>query len=144
MIPCGFGRRVPGGVALCLAVLGLAGCGGERVPVSGSVSYNGDPVDNGSISFLADSSAGGEAVNAGGDIKDGKYSIQAARGPKAGKYKVEITWNKKTGRMVPTPGDAAVPMPETKQVLPPKYNKQSQLTADITSGGNTVDFDLKP
>jgi hypothetical protein len=146
MIPCGFGRRVPGRMVLCLAVLGLAGCGGgSRVPVTGSVSFNGEPVDNGSISFIAaDAAAGGEAVNAGGDIKDGKYSIAADRGPKPGKYKVEIYWNKKTGRTVPTPGDAAVPMPETKQTLPPKFNKQSQLTADITSGRNTVNFDLKP
>jgi hypothetical protein len=145
MIPCGFGRRVMGSFALCLAILGLAGCGGGRVPVTGSVSYKGEPVGEGTIAFVAaDPAGGGEAANASGEIKDGKYSIQAVRGPKPGKYKVEVYWNKKTGRMVPTPGDADVKMPETKQLLPPKYNRQSELTADITSGGNTVNFDLKP
>jgi len=132
-------------LALFLAILGLAGCGsGGRVPVQGSVSFNGTQVDNGSISFLAVGGPGGEATNAGGEIKDGKYSIDAERGPKPGKYKVEIYWNKKTGRMVPVPGDADMKMPETQQTLPAKYNKQTELTAEITSGRNTKNFDLKP
>jgi hypothetical protein len=138
------GCRALAALALFLTLLGLAGCGsGGRVPVQGSVSYKGEPVDNGTISFLT-TGAGGEATNAGGDIKDGKYAIDAERGPKPGKYRVEIYWNKKTGQMVPVPGDWNNKMPETVQTLPPKYNKQTELTIDITSGRNKKDFDLKP
>src|SRR4051794_5389300 len=137
MTPSFFASR-----ALALSLVVLAGCGPSgRLPVWGKVTYNGEPVDHGTITFLA---AGGQAVNAGGEIRDGKYLIDSERGPALGKYRVEIYWNKKTGKMVPTPGDRDVKMPETRQVLPPKYNKQSQLTADVTPSGNTRDFDLKP
>ena len=137
------GRRTLAALALFLAVLCLAGCGsGGRVPIQGSIAYDGTPVEEGTITFLA-LDGGGVDSNAGGDIKDGKYSINAERGPKPGKYKVEVYWNKKTGKMVATPGDSSVKMPETKQMLPPKYNKQTELTADITSGRNTKNFDLK-
>jgi hypothetical protein len=113
------------------------------VPVTGTISYNGEPVDNGTVSFIAGDATGGEAFGSGGDIVNGKYSIAAERGPKPGKYRVEIYWNKKTGRMVPAPGDPGVQMPETQQILPPRFNRQSELTADITAGRNTRNFDLK-
>lgn len=144
MVPSCCGYRALAVLASILALLGQAGCGsGGRVPVHGSVSYDGTPVENGTISFLS-TGGGANATNAGAEIRDGKYAIDAERGPKPGKYKVEIYWNRKTGKMVPTPGDPGVKMAETKQVLPPKYNRQTTLTADITVGSDSRDFDLKP
>ena len=52
------------------------------------------------------------------------------------------TWKKPTGKKVPTPGDPGTTMDETAQVIPPQYNTQSKLTADIKSGSNTADFAL--
>jgi hypothetical protein len=125
--------------ALLLALLGLAGCSGKPA-VSGTVSYKGEPVDDGGISFVP---VGGGAA-AGAAIADGPYTVEPARGPAPGQYKVEIYWNKKTGKTVPTPGDQDVKKPETKQAIPPKYNTQTQLTADIKPGRNVLDFNLAP
>src|SRR4051812_45095732 len=111
MIRCCCGCRTLAPLALFLAFLGIAGCGGGgRSSVQGTVTYDGQPVDDGGINFIAAGGGGegGESGNASGDIREGKYSIDALRGPKPGKYKVEIYWNKKTGKMIPTPGDPDV------------------------------------
>lgn len=129
-----------GFAGLALLVAGLVGCGGGsgRSGVQGTVSYGGEPVDNGTIGFV-----GADGARANGPIVDGKYSLDAERGPAPGKNKVEIYWNKKTGKKIPTPGDADVMMEETKQLLPDRYNTKTELTADITTSSNKVDFDLK-
>jgi hypothetical protein len=134
-------RRAAHGLVLALAVFGLAGCSG-RPAVQGTVSYDGAPVNDGAINFVP--AGGGGAGPVGAKIVDGKYSVGGDRGLAPGSYRVEITWKKKTGKTVPTPGDPGVQMPETKQVIPPKYSTRTELTADIDSGSNTKDFNLKP
>lgn len=58
----------------CLLVMSLiAGCGGDGVTVSGTVTYNGQPVEKGSISFQP---ADGKGNSAGGDITAGKFSVK--------------------------------------------------------------------
>jgi hypothetical protein len=130
-------------VPMAALLIGIAGCGygaKSRVPVQGKVVFQGAPVDDGVITFVPTT---GEGTKAGGPIKDGKYSLPAGEGPTPGTYRVEITWNKKTGKMIGTPGDADVKMAETAQVIPTQYNSNSTLTADIKAQANTVDFDLK-
>jgi hypothetical protein len=59
--------------ACLFAVLVVAtGCNGNTASVSGTVSYDGRPVDRGSIAFLP---ADGAGPTAGGDIVDGRYSV---------------------------------------------------------------------
>jgi hypothetical protein len=70
----------------------------------------------------------------------GKYTIPSRPGLAPGSYKVAIGWNKPTGKKVGTPGDPGTTVDETAQVIPPKYNTQTTLTAEIKSGSNTVDF----
>ena len=75
---------------------------------------------------------------------NGKYAIKAGKGPNPGLCRVEITWKRKTGRKVKNVEISGPPVDETVQGLPPKYNTQSTLTAEIKpSGSNTFDFDLK-
>jgi len=132
-------------VPLVLALAVLAGCSSsKRVPVSGTVTFDGKPVDGGVIAFLpeGDVAPGGKGT-VSGEIVEGKYSLPSGRGPDAGKYKVQITWNKKTGKQIDTPGDPGTKMDDTVQVIPPKYNKQTILTAEIKSGSNdNVNFEL--
>jgi hypothetical protein len=134
-------RRAAHGLTLALVLISLAGCSG-RPAVQGTVTFDGASVDDGAISFVPAGGAG-SAGPVGVKVADGKYTIGGDRGLAPGSYRVEITWKKKTGKTVPTPGDPAVQMPETKQVIPPRYNTRTELTADITSGSNTKDFELK-
>jgi hypothetical protein len=124
---------------LALVVFGLSGCG--KPGVSGRVTFDGQPVDGGAITFVQE--GGVNAQRVGGQINDGKYNISTEKMP-PGKYKVEIVWNKKTGKQLPNPNDAGTMVDETKQVIPIKYNSNSELSAEIKSGANTADFELKP
>jgi hypothetical protein len=123
----------------------LAGCGGpkykgdQRFPLSGSATLDGQPIDLGSISFV-----GGDATKtrfSGGVITDGKYDVPEENGPTAGKYRVEISWLKRTGKQLK---DAESGMYDERiEALPEKYNKNSELSADVPAPDNTYNFDLK-
>jgi hypothetical protein len=130
-------RSVPLVLTACILLAG-PGCGSGNVPVAGDVTYEGQPIDDGAITFV---SQGGEPeTKASCHIAGGKYKFEADRGPAPGKYRVEVTWLKKTGKKVPT-GDGD-PQDEKVQVLPAKFNVQSTLTAEVKSGTRKLDFAL--
>jgi hypothetical protein len=121
---------------LCLAF--LPGCGGTgQVEVEGTVTYDGQPVKAGAITFVA---AENQGLSGGGTILDGKYHVPANVGPKTGKYRVEIRWAKPTGKKFKSETGHLIEM--TEEGLPAKYNDKSELTADLHSGKNTIDFHL--
>jgi hypothetical protein len=120
-------------ITLCATVvlLTIAGCGDGTHSVSGTVTFEGKPVSTGSITFEA--ADGGPGVASSG-IKDGKYELRS----KAGKKKVVIT------AFRPKPGAEKDPQPPTEEYIPEKYNTKSELTAEVTAGGeNRFNFDLK-
>ena len=114
----------------------------QRVPVSGSVQYNGKAIAVGGVRFIAQDQSG---ISTNGPIHDGKYELAADQGPTPGKYKVQITWPKKTGRKI-NKSEIADPEyieEETIEQIPPKYNRDTTLEVEIKSGKNQHDFDLK-
>jgi hypothetical protein len=128
---------------VCLTVLIVfsAGCA-QRVKlgrVSGRVTYKGQPVPNGAITFLP-SPSGPPATAA--IRSDGTYALQTpdvGDGAVLGKHAVMIT----ALRVGPAMG------PEEKDPLPPpiipvKYGNTSTsgLTAEVQEGDNTIDFEL--
>jgi len=140
MLPRSFAG--PGFVFAALVLLGVVGCGGgeavHEVEVTGSVTIDGEPIDQGSISFVA---VDGVARTGGGIIKDGKYLARVAPGEK----KVMVLGNKLVGT---EPLYKGVPDSPTRDkyemITPPAYNAahQTPLTATITDGPQTIDFDL--
>jgi hypothetical protein len=132
------------GVGGLLAGVLLAGCGPGvegRYPVRGKVSYNGELVASGSIVFVpADPDAKG-VIRAGGTITDGEYDIPAKYGPYPGAHKVEIVWRRPTGRKI-TADDPPVLIDERVNVIPAKYNEQTELTVEIARDENVFDFAL--
>lgn len=131
-------------VLLAVPLVLTVGCGSNsgRVAVRGTVTLNGTPVEDGNIIFVPLEGEDSKHVRAGGHIHQGKYTFSGDRGLTPGKFRVQIRWPKKTGRQVPLPDDPANVMDETKEVVPPKYNTESQLTADIP-GSDPLDFELK-
>ena len=124
-------------LAACLAaaglgVMGFAGCGPGRleVPIHGEVTFNGVPVEQGTISIEP---ADGKGKATGGEIKGGRYRLAAAAGPLPGTKIVRITAIRKTGRK--TEGDSLTPkgvmLDELEQFIPEIYNTRSTLTCEV-------------
>jgi hypothetical protein len=134
------------GLDLRGSVYGVCGCGNkeyngdQRFPLSGKVTYDGVPIEWGSISFIP--AAGTEQRASGGVIKDGVYSVPEAKGVNAGKHRVEIHWLKLTGRQVKAQ-DSEDMVDERVEALPEKFHKKSELTAEVGPEQTNFDFDLK-
>jgi hypothetical protein len=130
---------------LRLAVFGLAaltclgGCGrnGGLTEISGTVSYDGQSVKKGIITFMP---ANGNGPTAAATIVDGKYSLKIAPGEKL----VRIEGYKVVGQRRYSPNNPNSPMVDMQeQILPDRYNKKSELTREITPSLRTCDFVLE-
>lgn len=124
----------------------FAGCGGpkypgdQRFPLSGAATFEGQPIDLGSITLLP--AGGGTKSPSGGVITDGKFSIPEVTGPNAGTYRVEIHWLKRTGKQL-LDKDTGEMYDQRIEALPNKFHKNSELTVEVPTPANTHDFDLK-
>tara|TARA_R110002095_G_scaffold1429_3_gene7320 strand:+ start:1696 stop:2190 length:495 start_codon:yes stop_codon:yes gene_type:complete len=142
------------GLLLSLLLLSCLGCSGakedprgDRIPVSGLIYYDGDPLTSARILFISESPEG--KVKSAGIVREGIYQIPEQGGPVAGKARVEIypTYPeleeleqlkkeaKKQGKLFKDPSSVKIPA---------AYNKNSKLTADITKDGkNTFEFKIE-
>jgi hypothetical protein len=116
-------------------LLGCAG-GSDTGEVSGTVTYDGKPVEDGAISFFP---SDGKGPTAGGTIKNGKYT--ATKVP-VGTAKVSISGSKVVGKKKVYDTPDSPEMPVTKELLPEKYNTKTELTLDVKSGSNEKNWDL--
>ena len=130
-----------------VAVVVLSGCGGgsgrDRVVLSGTVSYQGEPVETGSIRFVPISGTKGPA--SGAVIQDGTYETKARGGVPVGSHRVEIKATRLTGEPKPPELQGLDLMPEPmEQYVPDKYNAKSELTVTVEPDGDpTHNFDLE-
>jgi hypothetical protein len=124
----------------------LAGCGSDpyRVaPVSGTVTLNGKPLANTSVTFAPLAVAGAMEPgpsSAGTTDADGRYTLtligKDGRGAVVGKHKVRISIREES--------DVSNDNPVKVQQLPMKYNAQTTLEFDVPAdGSDKADFDLK-
>jgi hypothetical protein len=126
----------------------LCGCtekGPERVVVSGTVSYNGKPVSEGTIQFIPQATS--QVPMAGAPIAEGKYKVDLHGGVPVGTHKVAI----EAYRRVPFTPRSGQPAPRnyfdgkiTQQYLPRSCNAASKLEITLESGSRdiTKNFDL--
>ncbi len=135
---------------LVLLWVGLAllptGCGkgADACFVSGEVSYDGKPVEDGAIRF--DRIGGETSVVGKGRIIDGKYSLPLSEGMVAGEYQVAIYANRKTDTPMKAfeqlAGETAA-LVEVEQFIPPRYNAETKLKVKLQPGENKGrNFDL--
>ena len=124
-------------------VLLLIGCGqqGDRQRLEGTVTLDGAPLAEGQITFLPQS--GTKGPTAGGQIAEGYFSIPNEGGTFTGAFLVKITATRKTGKQVMNYALNEM-IDESEQFLPLRYNRQSELTREVTaSGPNQFEFALK-
>lgn len=138
--------------SLGFGVLLICGCGGssgpERASLSGQVTFDGVPVEKGTIAFIPDGKTVGPT--AGGVIEKGRYSVSRESGPVLGTHLVEITAYR-PGKQIEVAGAGGASggpsgggsVQETEMYIPEQYNKKTTLTVTIKSGSNVHDFPLK-
>ena len=139
---------------LLLSLLAALGCGGGVGDVTGTVKYQGKPLDGGSVQFQS----GGKTV-ASEISKDGKYSVA---GVPTGSAKISVSYVDPRAtdhfRAVSAASKAgagrgdkaaappvAVGDPSVFNKIPDKYSdfNGSGLTFDVKKGPNSYDIDLK-
>jgi hypothetical protein len=68
--------RVGVGCALLAALVGVAGCGVKRIPTSGKVTLDGQPMPEGVLQFIPDASKGNNLrLGCSGPISNGRWSL---------------------------------------------------------------------
>lgn len=127
-------------LAVCTVAVTLPGCVGDSGPktvdVTGTVSLDGTPVDEGQIYFRADD--GGATCSA--PIREGKYECKVTPGAK----KIEIIGY----RIVPgkfeevNPGEKT---PVKEMYIPKQYNSKTTLTLSVGEDKDKMEesFELK-
>jgi hypothetical protein len=132
-------------IGLLLLACCIAGCSSEpegpsRFPVAGYVTFDGVPVETGTIIFRNED-RNAQVAPDGGNIVKGQYHVQVQPGEK----RVEIMASR------PIPGEEEKIRPDRKafatvpveQYIPAVYNAQSVLTATVEQKKNKFDFDLE-
>lgn len=143
------------GRAIALRTLVLAGCtlslilpvgcgsssGIKRVVVSGKVSYQRQPVADGTVMFVPIQGTRGPTASA--TIEGGVYKVTAGGGVPVGIQRVEIQAYQPVAN-APRRAPSLQDIPAKQQYLPEQYNRQSTLEATITEQAvQTLNFDLK-
>jgi hypothetical protein len=139
MSPVRLSRWLAGvGFVVCAVVLVGCSSGPKRYAVSGTVKYKGEPIKAGLISFRSET-----GMTNGAAITNGSYDIPTATGLVPGAYKVSIS-SPDPKAPKPKEGEFLGKGAAVKDLLPPKYNTKTELTADIKAQPmNDVSFDLK-
>ncbi|QDU61137.1 hypothetical protein Pan216_19910 [Planctomycetes bacterium Pan216] len=123
-------------------LLFLAGCASgtdlpKTIPVTGIVTYKGEPVDEASVSFIPKS--GRPATGTTNNL--GEFELTTFRqndGALVGEHQVTIE------KMVPKMGSEKDPYAELDSVLPVRYTKpgDSGLVANVSSDSTEFRFEL--
>jgi hypothetical protein len=119
---------------------GSDGSGDKLLPVSGKVSYKGEPLATGTVILIADAARGNLTKHEPrGAIDDqGNFEVSTAGRPGAppGWYKVAVIANK--------PANPKKPYAVTGSLLPKKYGdaKTSELAIEVKETPNSTAYDI--
>jgi len=115
-------------VGLAFVVAGCGQSGPNLGLVRGVVTLDGKPVANGSIHFTP--VAGGRGSHARADV-NGRYSLEflpGRPGATVGTHRVSISTADEFGN---------------SEIVPVRYNRETELEATVQFGTNAIDFKLK-
>ncbi len=114
-----------GTVLLCC--LFFVGCGGApdgMIVVSGTVTWNGEPLEDGYVSFVPDPSRSPQAT----EINNGEFKLNAYLGENT----IRIFSERQAGYV------EAMNQYRYEQFIPLKYNDESELTENVSADGDNV------
>jgi hypothetical protein len=117
-----------------LTVAAMAGCADtapKTCEVSGTVTWNGQPLSEGTVIFDA---ADGAPVSDSGQVVAGKYRLHV----KPGRKLVRFYADRETGKFNQVMGQM-----ERESYIPERYNVRTEHVVDVVPGGkNRWDFAL--
>ncbi len=127
---------------LCPLVVAISGCGGGDGPalgtVTGKVTLDGQPVARLVITYIPEGSGGSPSY--GVTNAQGEYTMEFTpdkKGAAIGKHQVTV----EPGN--PMTDENGKPLPDQPVVkVPGKYRRPGELTAEVKSGANTINFEL--
>lgn len=132
---------------------------GKRHPVSGQVTYNGQPLAKGAITFVPETGAGATGI-----IENGSYALSTEGdrdGALPGRYKVTVSAKEDSealaraefAKVSKRPASEITTVPRdflanaaaaAKNLIPAGYGdvRTTTLTAEVKAGSNRISFDL--
>ncbi len=123
-------------LALTVLLAGGCGSGSSGYPVTGTVTWKGQPLDQGSIQFLPEE---GKGTMVGAEIRAGRYALPTPPGLAPGTYRVRI--NSRSGVNPRAAPDTNLTDPKSKEQLAKKYNEETILKKEVKPDQtNTFDF----
>jgi hypothetical protein len=122
-------------------VIVVSGCGdggsGNYQAIHGSVTFRGEPLDDGTIQFFGVGEQPG--LRGGAMIRDGSYELPREHGLAPGTYLVRISSTERIAKA----GTSSMNPFHARERLPAKYNAQSKLTVEVGSRNQgAFDFNL--
>lgn len=125
-------------VTLFTVCAGLAGClAADRVTSTGTVTFDGRPVETGMIVFLPPDSA---VAPEGAPIASGRFTVVGRRG----RRRVQIRGTRPVPpERLPRTMARFDGLPVHEDYIPAAFNTASTLEVEVTAGPNVFDFDLK-
>lgn len=136
-------RHIVGSITILCMLTVFNGCGHgdgvERIPLSGTVTYKGQPVADGQIRLIPKS--GTVAPITIVQITNCRYDTSSVGGAPVGQHRVEILSFDPN-----TPAPTGPGQPRRTQFLPDKYNKRSTLELEVKAGLSKLEqnYDLTP
>lgn len=115
------------GILVLLGGAMLCGCSAQDGyrEVAGSVTFEGQPVTDGTIQFFNDET---KPVMLGGAlIRNGDYRLPREHGLKPGRYLVRISWRE---AYTDAKAKAAVGV-KSRERIPAKYNSETTLKVEV-------------
>jgi hypothetical protein len=135
MYPTATGVRLTLCLLLACVVSGCSKESASKGTLTGTVTFDGAPITSGTIRF---DPVDGRTASADSMITDGKYSATAAPGEK----RVTISAQKVVGKKkaYDTPESPVIEL--TEEMIPKRYNAQSELKHTVKAGSEEKNFDL--
>ena len=130
---------IAGLLIFCLAWSGCSSHGGEEqklIPVTGVITLNKKPLPKASVAFHP-TQTGNSSF--GRTNENGEYTLMFngnKSGAVPGPHRVEIRTKEE---IIDSEGKL---VSEQRELLPAKYNDQSTLTAEVSDGNKTINFEL--
>ncbi len=115
-------------------VAAATGCGKTTATVSGSVTFNGEPVKSGGINLFP---LDGKGAPSGALIENGRYKVVEVM---PGEKTVQLTAPVLLGNQKDDNGEESKLYAE---LMPPEWGRASQQKMTVTGGAVTKDFSIE-